>query len=148
MTEMKKIIWLCVIFTLSYKITYSQDMPAIPSMKERATIIDRWIEERVRTILPMLMQREKIDMWIIIAREYNEDPVIETMLPANWLAARRRTILVIYDPGNSQELETLAVARYDVGTVFKKSWDKEEQPIQWQRLIESGTGITGISHGS
>jgi len=89
---MRKIICLCVIFILSYKITYSQDMPAILSMKERAEVIDRWIEERVSTILPILMQREKIDMWIIIAREYNEDPVIETMLPANWLAARRRTI--------------------------------------------------------
>jgi len=111
-------------------------MPAILTMKERAVVIDRWIEERVSTILPILMQREKIDMWIIIAREYNEDPVIETMLPADWLAARRRTILVIYDPGNSRELETLAVARYDVGTVFKKSWNKEDQPNQWQRLIE------------
>jgi len=133
---MKKVIWknLMLIFIINF--TYAQDMPAILPMSERAEVIDRWIEERVSTVLPMLMQREKIDMWIIIAREYNEDPVIETMLPANWLAARRRTILVIYDPGNSRDLETLAVARYDVGTVFKKSWDKDEQPNQWQRLIE------------
>ncbi len=121
MTEMSKIIWLCMIFLLTNKITYSQDMPAILPMKERAEVIDRWIEERVSTILPILMQREKIDMWIIIAREYNEDPVIETMLPADWLAARRRTILVIYDPGNSRELETLAVARYDVGGVLDQA---------------------------
>ena len=45
-------------------------------------------------------------------------------------------MLIIYDPGNNQPLETLAVARYDVGTTFKKSWDKETQPDQWARLKE------------
>ena len=70
-----------LIFIINF--TYSQDMPAILPMSERAEVIDRWIEERVSTVLPMLMQREKLDMGIIIAREYNEDPVIETMLPAN-----------------------------------------------------------------
>ena len=51
--------------------------------------------------------------------------VEETMLPAIWHAARRRTVLVMYDPGDDQEIETMAVARYDVGQVFKKSWDKD-----------------------
>ena len=36
-------------------------------------------------------------MWVVISREYNEDPVIKTLLPAEWLAARRRTILVFFD---------------------------------------------------
>ena len=45
-------------------------------------------------------------------------------------------MLVIYDPGEGKDLETLAVARYDVGTMFKKSWDKEKQPDQWARLAE------------
>lgn len=75
-------------------------------------------------------------MWVVISREYNEDPVIETLLPAEWLAARRRTILVFYDRGDGQELETLAVARYDVGSVFKSAWNKDEQPDQWDRLVE------------
>jgi Xaa-Pro aminopeptidase len=33
-------------------------------------------------------------------------------------------------------VEALAVARYDVGTLFKKAWDKETQPDQWKRLAE------------
>ena len=32
--------------------------------------------------------------------------------------------------------ETLACARYDVGEVFKKAWDKEKEPDQWKRLRE------------
>ncbi len=82
------------------------------------------------------MRNTGINMWIVVSREYNEDPVIETLLPATWLAARRRTILVMYDQGEGKELETLAVARYDVGTTFKKAWDKEKEPDQWKRLKE------------
>ena len=43
-------------------------------------------------------------------------------------------MLIIYDTG--EKLETLACARYDVGAVFKKAWDKEKQPDQWARLRE------------
>ena len=106
------------------------------SMKDRAEVIDAVLKERMETVLPEIMRREGMDMWVIISREYNEDPVIETMLPATWLAARRRTILVIYDRGPEEGLESLAVARYDVGEVFKKAWDKEVEPDQWKRLRE------------
>ncbi|MFA0963983.1 M24 family metallopeptidase [Roseivirga sp. BDSF3-8] len=111
-------------------------MPKILNMRERAEVIDRLLEERIQTVLPDLMRREGIDMWIVMAREYNEDPVIRTLLPAKWLAARRRTVLVMYDPGEGKDIETLAIARYDVGESFKKAWDKEKQPDQWARLIE------------
>lgn len=114
----------------------AQGYPEILPMKERAAVIDDILADRMKTVLPDIMRREGIDMWLIISREYNEDPVIKTMLPATWLAARRRTILVIYDRGEQAGLETLAVARYDVGETFKKAWDKEQQPDQWARLLE------------
>ena len=108
----------------------------ILSMQDRASVIDGLLEDKLKNTLPGLMRREGFDMWVVISREYNEDPIIRTLLPATWLAARRRTILVMYDPGPGTELETLAVARYDVGTVFKRAWDPETQPDQWQRLSE------------
>lgn len=114
----------------------AQAQPEILSMRERADVIDRILEDKLRTTLPALMSREGIDMWVVMSREYNEDPIIETLLPATWLAARRRTILVMFDPGSGQEVETLAVARYDVGTMFKRAWDPEQQPDQWQALAE------------
>jgi Xaa-Pro aminopeptidase len=109
-------------------------MPKILDLRTQGEVRDQWLAERMETVLPDLMRREGIDMWLIIAREYNEDPVLRTMLPSTWLAARRTTMLVIYD--NGQELETLACARYDVGDVFKKAWDPEVQPNQWERLVE------------
>jgi|TARA_R110001599_G_scaffold84130_2_gene226782 Xaa-Pro aminopeptidase len=110
--------------------------PEILSMKDRAEVIDELLEDKIQTLLPDLMRRTGIDMWVVVSREYNEDPVIETLLPATWLAARRRTILVMYDQGEGKGVETLAVARYDVGKTFKKAWDKEKEPDQWKRLKE------------
>ena len=113
-----------------------ENYPLILSMKQRAMVIDRLLAEKIETVLPGLMRREGIDMWIIVSREYNEDPVIGTFLPATWLAARRRTILIIIDRGAEMGLETLAVARYDVGESFKKAWDKEKEPDQWKRVAQ------------
>ncbi len=95
--------------------------PRILPMRERADVIDRWLTQRVQTVLPALMQRTGIDMWVIISREYNEDPVIRTFLPSQWQSARRRTILLVYDAGGGQPLETLAVARYAVAGSCKST---------------------------
>ncbi|MCB0581251.1 MAG: aminopeptidase P family protein [Phaeodactylibacter sp.] len=125
---------LCFLFFLFIGLRSSAQMPKILSLQEQGAVRDQWLKERMATVTPELMRRAGTDMWILISREYNEDPVLKTMLPSNWLSARRTTMLVIYDAGDT--LETLACARYDVGEVFKKAWDKEKQPDQWKRLAE------------
>ncbi|MGA0030600.1 MAG: M24 family metallopeptidase [Flavobacteriaceae bacterium] len=112
----------------------AQDYGAILPMRERAKVINELLEDKIENYLPKLMSDTGIDMWVVVSREYNEDPVIKTLLPAEWLAARRRTILVFFNTG--KQIETIAVARYDVGSVFKSAWDKEKQPDQWARLRE------------
>jgi Xaa-Pro aminopeptidase len=114
----------------------AQEQTQILPMRERAEVIDDLLEDKINTTLPALMRREGLDMWVVVSREYNEDPIIKTLLPATWLAARRTTILVMYDPGKGRKIETLAVARYDVGKVFKRAWDPDEQANQWRRLGE------------
>ena len=125
---MKRLLILAIF--LSGLMTHSQ----ILSERNRAEIIDEVLNERFDTLLPELMEENDIDMWILISREYNEDPVLRTMLPANWLNARRRTILVFNRQQDS--VERLAVARYQVGKSIDAAWDKEQQPDQWKRLIE------------
>jgi Xaa-Pro aminopeptidase len=106
----------------------------ILTQREQAVVIDELLNDRLHNLLPQLMRREGFDMWVVISREYNEDPVIETLLPATWMAARRTTMLLVYDPGEGKEFEYLAVARYDVGKVFKRAWDPDENPDQWAQL--------------
>jgi len=131
---MKRII-LGLTFILFITISLAQEV-AVLSQREQTKVIDRWLEDRIHTVLPELMTATGIDMWIVISREYNEDPVIRTMLPATWMAARRRTILVMYQSGANAPVETYAVARYDVGSAYKIAWDPEKQPDQWQALME------------
>lgn len=110
--------------------------PAVLSQRAQAEVIDNWLEDRIKNLLPGLMTETGIDMWIVMSREYNEDPVIRTFLPATWHAARRRTILVMYQPVANQPVQTFAIARYDVGKSFKKAWDPEAQPDQWKALVQ------------
>jgi Xaa-Pro aminopeptidase len=121
--------------TVSQQAAATGAMPVILPMRARAELRDRWLEQRLETVMPALMRREGIDLWIVTAREYDEDPVLATMLPSVWLRARRRTTLVFHDAGPERGVERYAVARYDVG-VFEKSWDKERQPDQWGRLAD------------
>jgi Xaa-Pro aminopeptidase len=112
------------------------ELPRILSLQERALVRDRLLEERMTNVLPALMRENGIDLWLLIAEEYNEDPVMRTMLPATWISARRKTILFIYDRGADKGLELLAVARYNVGNLFKAAWNPEQEPDQWKCLIQ------------
>ncbi len=113
-------------------LTAQQILPEV----ERAKVVDEIMEERFNVLLPALMDKTGIDMWIVISREYNEDPVIKTMLPATWLNARRRTILMFYRNKTKNSIEKLAVARYNVGESISSAWDKEKEPDQWKRLMQ------------
>ena len=126
---MKKI--LIIIFLAS-----NSFFPQILDEKKRAEKINQILKDRFENVLPALMDKAGIDMWILISREYNEDPVLKTMLPAEWLNARRRTILVFYRNKQKNTLDKLAVSRYNFGDNIISAWDKEMQPNQWERLNE------------
>lgn len=135
---MKRILLLTLVSCLTtFSLTFAQSaLPKILDLEERAQVEKEILEERIQTLLPDLMKRSGIDLWLLISREYNEDPVLKTLLPPTWLSARRTTMLVMYHPEGADSVECLAVARYDVGSVFKKAWNPEEEPNQWKRLAE------------
>jgi hypothetical protein len=122
-----------------------QDAPRaspILSLRERAKLQDKWLAERLDSIVPALMREQKIDMWVLIAREYVEDPVVATMLNAESMHARRRTILIFHDAGGGRPVERLTVSRYGLANLFKSAWVPEEEPDQWRqlaKLIKSGS---------
>jgi len=127
---------IALIFFISFSITTNAQHTLILSEQERAEVVDEILADRLDNLLPTLMRREGIDMWVIISREYNEDPVMKTMLPSTWLSARRRTIMVFYDKGGDTPLEKIAIARYDVGKLLKGAWDLNVFPDQWEALME------------
>ena len=111
-------------------------LPRILPLRERAQVQDAWLARRLDTVVPALMREAGVDMWVLIAREYLEDPVMTTMLNATSMRARRRTILIFHDPGGGRPVERLTVSRYGLGGLFAPAWDPASQPDQWARLAE------------
>jgi Xaa-Pro aminopeptidase len=113
----------------------SRSQQILPEI-ERSRVVDEILADRFDNLLPKLMEETGIDMWVVISREYNEDPVLRTMLPSTWLNARRRTILLFYRDAATDTIEKLAVARYNVGDNIEFAWNKEKEPDQWKRLMQ------------
>ena len=99
--------------------------------REQAPIQREWIVKRFDTVLPMLMTRENIDMWVVVSREYNDDPVFRSMSPVTTYSSRRRTILVFVNPGGGK-----AVERYSIGRDYDKLYTvvQTTNDGQWQGL--------------
>ena len=125
---MKKLITLIYLLTTSL---LSQD---ILPLRERASLIDQIQKERIEKLLPKLMEEQDIDAWIMITREYNEDPIVKTLLPPTWLNARRRTIIVFSKTENG--IDQVAISRYNFGENIRSIWNKEQQPNQWKALSD------------
>jgi Xaa-Pro aminopeptidase len=111
-------------------------------LREQADVRDRWLTQRLLDLLPGLMDRADLDLWLVIGREYNEDPVLPTLLPATWLSARRRTILALHRSDDG--VTAAAVSRYPVGQ-FVPAWSPDEdagvpaEESQWavvRRIVE------------
>lgn len=125
---------LTLVLSLSTLFVIAQSpLDNILSEQERAIIVDDILEDRIDNLLPSLMERTGIDMWILISREYNEDPVMKTMLPSTWLSARRRTIMVFNR--TDEGVDKIAIARYSVGKLLKGEWNVDVYPNQWEALM-------------
>ncbi len=54
----------------------------IKSVREQHKIFDEILKDRIDNLMPKLLLETGIDMWIIVCREYNEDPIYKTITPA------------------------------------------------------------------
>ncbi|WP_371378279.1 M24 family metallopeptidase [Thalassotalea aquiviva] len=136
--------WFKIVLTLIFVFFYkSQVVFAQPnelgdklmSLQQQAELQDSWLKARVEGLLPEMMKQHNIDMWLIMSREYNEDPILKTLLPASWMNARRRTIL-LFSLHPTRGFEAFAMAKYDIGEVYKKAWDPEQEPEQLKALSQ------------
>ena len=105
-------------------------------LRDRAKVQNKWLKFRLNNVLPMLMKRAKLDMWLITAREYNEDPVMMSLLPAEQFSARRRTILVFYlQEDDTVECLTLSRPVPVIEQFYKAAWT-DNKVDQYTRLAE------------
>ena len=97
---------------------YPDPAQRVLTHREQAELVKGWIRKRFDTAMPQLMTRTGIDMWIIVSREYNDDPVFRSMAPLTTYSSRRRTILVFYNPGGGKPVERYSIGRFDLDKLF------------------------------
>jgi Xaa-Pro aminopeptidase len=124
---------------LAYERVHASDYATkILPLRRQAAVRDGWLRQRLATVLPEVMRREGIDLWIVVAREYNEDPVLMSLLPATMMSARRRTILVFSDGANGFEAMAIANAGIGLDGFYRPMWDKPRTGVaredQWACL--------------
>jgi Xaa-Pro aminopeptidase len=68
------------------------------TLRAQADKQQQWLDQRMKTVLPALMKKHGVEMWVVPMREYNEDPVFSSLVSPTTFAARRRTIYLFYDP--------------------------------------------------
>jgi Xaa-Pro aminopeptidase len=100
--------------------------PVVASLRAQAALQNEWLAERLTTLLPAIMAQSGIDFWIVVAREYNEDPVIMTLLPAPAMNARRRTILIFARRADGT-VDRLTLDRYGYGDLYIQAWNPDHE---------------------
>ena len=114
-------------------VALASDSPAgatpspVPSLREQAKIQQEWVKLRLGRVLPSLMRKHGVAMWLVICREYNEDPVFYSLVAPTTFAARRRTIYVFFDRGDEKGIERLALGGSSQGGLYTVYRDPEAE---------------------
>jgi hypothetical protein len=108
--------------------SHAQQRQPFGTLREQAALQQTWLEKRLKTVLPGLMRRHGIDMWVIPMREYMEDPTFTSLVSPTTFAARRRTIYVFFDrcaaagrtdPGDGSCVERIALGGTSQGGLYE-----------------------------
>ncbi len=94
---------------------------------------NRMLSERLEQLLPRLMAEADLDLWLVINREYAEDPVYFSLVPQPSFAARRTTMLVFHRKPDGR-VDKLSVNRYPLGAPYASAWAGGDLAEQWKAL--------------
>jgi Xaa-Pro aminopeptidase len=132
------------------------------TLREQAAVQQAWLRKRMDTVLPPLMRKYGIDMWVVPMREYNEDPVFSSMVAPETFAARRRTIYVMFDRGAEKGVERIALGGSSQGGVWEarrttkqvdadvagrqaELWGDEQWQVLKQVIEERNPKVIGVN---
>mgnify|MGYP001795676010 CR=1 FL=1 len=124
-----------LMITLCFANATAQEL-AVADFRDRPIVMNRLLETRLGELLPRLMREQQIDMWLVIAREYNDDPVFLSLVPKPRFTARRTAMLVFFDRGPDAGVERLTVSRYPLGSLYTTAWEGGDLAALWKRLGE------------
>ena len=109
------------------------EMPAVIDLRERPAIENPIVKQRLAELLPELMEEAGIDLWLVLNREYAEDPVYFTLVPQPSFAARRTTMLLFHRQADGS-VQPISINRYPLGDPYETAWEGGQLDEQWDAL--------------
>lgn len=129
---LKFLLLLAILISISLSFSEAAEFPEILSIREQAAYINHITELRLDKLLPQVMRKSGLDMWIILTQEDNVDAVFRTMRPLDtW--NRRDLMLVFYDNGPEKGVERLNLSRMNMRGLHEKAWDSKKE-TRWECL--------------
>jgi len=131
------ILILAVSFSAGLQVNAAVDSMNILPERERARIMDEWLKWRLDNILPELMRREGIDLWLVMSNEPDPGPIYFTLLPATSLYVVRTSILMFHDRGKELGVERLSGGSIGNDAGYKPTWLDKKNKTQFESLAET-----------
>jgi Xaa-Pro dipeptidase len=103
----------CVLTVASQVAAQYRSIPAMPKLlaqREQMDTREGWLRKRLGDLLPAMLKRNGIDMWIVVNEEFHSDPVTEHIVPPTPVVGRR-DLFIFFLRGD--QVERTAMVRYD-----------------------------------
>jgi hypothetical protein len=122
---------------------------AAAPLAEQYRIQDNILQERLQMLLPRLMEECGLSLWLVLCREYNEDPVFKTLIPGRCKNASRLSCLAFgWEQGRFRAVN---MGRPDprLRPFYEQGYDPKTED-QWEaitRLIGQYGGRAAVNIG-
>lgn len=88
----------------------SEALPRLLPVREQQAVRERWLKQRLDTLLLPMMRRHHVEMWVVVNEEFHPDPVVPYVAPPIPYEGRR-DFFIFADRGG-ERLERIALVRY------------------------------------
>jgi len=117
------------------------DISNVALLREQANIMSQWLDWRMKNLLPGMMREHNIDIWLIIDRENNKDPVAVSL--GDRMFGGNFTIIINRD-GNAG-IERMRGSFGRIAQIVK-DFDPKTIGINTSDLWNNGDGLTKALH--
>lgn len=109
----------------------------IRSIREQYRVCDEILRERLEDLMPRLLRECGVDMWLVICREYNEDPVFKTLTPQLVKnASRTSCFLFSLDKNGTYEALSLSRPNPRLAPFYIQAYDPKTQD-QYEAILKA-----------
>lgn len=98
------------------------------SIRDQYALCDELLADRIQNLMPKLLREAGVDMWLVICREYNEDPVFKTITP-QLVKNASRTSCFIFSLDQNGKYEALSLSRPNprLAPFYTQAYDPKTQ---------------------